>query len=85
MFTNSYISYNFRFVLPHLKMLSGAISIASKQFKQVNGMSNEYFGWSGENENFYARLEACNIKITRFEPKTSLYYMFSQLNTQRNV
>ncbi|CAH0727096.1 unnamed protein product, partial [Brenthis ino] len=76
----------FRFVLPYLHMFSGAISIASKQFKAVNGMSNEYFGWGGEDDEFYTRLESCNIKITRFEPKTSRYYMFSHYKQgKRNV
>ncbi|XP_026493903.1 beta-1,4-galactosyltransferase 1-like [Vanessa tameamea] len=67
----------FRFVLPYLNLFGGAISIASKQFKEVNGMSNVYFGWKGEDDDLYSRLETHNLKLTRFEPATSRYYMSS--------
>ncbi|CAH2090440.1 unnamed protein product [Euphydryas editha] len=66
----------FRFVLPYLKLFGGAISIASKQFNEINGMSNEYFGLNGEDD-LFSRLESHKIKLTRFEPLTSRYYMFS--------
>lgn len=37
-------------------------------------MSNKYFGVSGEDEDFYARLEANKLKILRFESLTSRYH-----------
>lgn len=47
----------------------------SKQFKAVNGMSNEYYGWGGEDDDFYARLEANYLEMCRFAPQTSQYHM----------
>ncbi|XP_023946988.2 beta-1,4-galactosyltransferase 1 [Bicyclus anynana] len=65
----------FRFVLPYLNKFDGVVSISSKQYKTVNGMSNQYFGWSGEDDDFYKRLEAHSIELSRFEPSTSQYHM----------
>ncbi|XP_052749597.1 beta-1,4-galactosyltransferase 1-like [Galleria mellonella] len=67
----------FRYVLPYLNVFGGAVAIASNQYKAVNGMSNEYFGWGGEDDDFYARLEAKGLKMSRFEPETSRYHMVS--------
>ncbi|XP_041981303.1 beta-1,4-galactosyltransferase 1-like isoform X2 [Aricia agestis] len=60
----------YRFVLPYLNQFDGAISILSKQYKTVNGMSNNFY----VKEDLFSRLEYHNIKICRFEPKTSLYH-----------
>ncbi|XP_034832990.1 beta-1,4-galactosyltransferase 1-like isoform X1 [Maniola hyperantus] len=73
----------FRFVLPYLNLFGGAVSISSKQFKTINGMSNKYFGWGGEDDDLYTRLEAHNIDITRFEPSTSQYHMASHTSQQK--
>lgn len=64
-----------RFVLPYLNLFGGVISIASKHFKIVNGMSNKYYGQRGEENDFFDRLEAHNIGICRFKPETSRYYI----------
>ncbi|KAI8424680.1 hypothetical protein MSG28_006635 [Choristoneura fumiferana] len=40
-------------------------------------MSNQYYGWGGEDDDFYSRLENKEIKICRFEPATSVYYMLN--------
>lgn len=67
----------FRFVLPYLTLFGGVISIRTSQYKMVNGMSNEYFGWGAEDDDLYSRLQACNFKICRFGPEISQYHMFS--------
>ncbi|XP_030036702.2 beta-1,4-N-acetylgalactosaminyltransferase bre-4-like isoform X2 [Manduca sexta] len=73
----------FRFVLPYLTLFGGAIAIISKQYKDINGMSNEYFGWGGEDDDLYSRLEASNLKVCRFEPETSRYHMVPHRSTQK--
>nr|XP_021201599.2 beta-1,4-N-acetylgalactosaminyltransferase bre-4 [Helicoverpa armigera] len=67
----------YRFVLPYLNLVSGAIAILSKQFKTVNGMSNEFYGFAGEDDDLYSRLEASNLKLCRFQPETSRYHKVS--------
>ncbi|CAH2041343.1 unnamed protein product, partial [Iphiclides podalirius] len=35
---------NERFVWPYLKSFGGAVAILGKQYKNINGMSNKFFG-----------------------------------------
>ena len=46
------------------KFLSGAVQVPRKLYKSVNGFSNEYFGWGGEDDDFRLRLETTS-NITR--------------------
>uniref|UniRef100_A0A2A4JVV5 Galactosyltransferase N-terminal domain-containing protein n=1 Tax=Heliothis virescens TaxID=7102 RepID=A0A2A4JVV5_HELVI len=73
----------YRFVLPYLNLVSGAIAILSKQFKTVNGMSNEFYGFRGEDDDLYSRLDANNLKICRFQPETSRYHMVSSKSERK--
>ncbi|KAL4715718.1 hypothetical protein ACJJTC_006297 [Scirpophaga incertulas] len=65
----------FRFVLPYLNLYGGAIAMTTEQYKLINGMSNRYYGWGGEDDDLYARLEIAKLKLCRFEPQTSKYHM----------
>ncbi|CAH1113238.1 unnamed protein product [Psylliodes chrysocephalus] len=65
----------FRYNLPYLTLFGGAVSITSEQFLKVNGMSNEFFGWGGEDDDFYRRLIYNNLEPCRFSPEVSKYTM----------
>ncbi|XP_045462996.1 beta-1,4-galactosyltransferase 1 isoform X3 [Harmonia axyridis] len=43
----------FRYNLPYLTLFGGATSILSTQYKGINGMSNLFEGWGGEDDDFY--------------------------------
>nr|XP_027196077.1 beta-1,4-galactosyltransferase 1-like [Dermatophagoides pteronyssinus] len=47
----------FRFVLIYPTLFGGAITISAEQFRQVNGYSNLYSGWGGEDDDFYQRVQ----------------------------
>lgn len=64
-----------RFVLPYINLFGGAVALLSRQYKAINGMSNEYFGWGGEDDDLFARLEANYLEMCRFAPQTSQYHM----------
>ena len=44
----------------------GVSAISVKQFRQVNGFSNQYWGWGGEDDNFYIRVKRNNLQLTRY-------------------
>ena len=61
----------FRFTLPYRGLFGGVVAIRTEIFKALNGMSNLYEGWGGEDD----RLIAHNYEIMRFEPANSEYTM----------
>ncbi|XP_017774070.1 PREDICTED: beta-1,4-galactosyltransferase 6 [Nicrophorus vespilloides] len=65
----------FRFNLPYLGLMGGVISIQTNQFEAVNGMSNMYDGWGGEDDDFYTRLRNQDYIPYRFSPDLSKYTM----------
>lgn len=47
------------------KYFGGILLINKAQFEQINGMSNRYFGWGLEDDEFYTRCKAARFHITR--------------------
>ncbi|KAL5286916.1 hypothetical protein ACFFRR_008114 [Megaselia abdita] len=66
---------DFRYNLLYKELFGGVVSITLDQFNQINGLSNLYEGWGGEDDDFFARLEATKIPICRFAPPFNIYYM----------
>lgn len=49
------------------KYFGGILLINNKHFELVNGMSNRYFGWGLEDDEFYTRIKAAKLPI--FQPE----------------
>ncbi|KAK7576340.1 hypothetical protein V9T40_012626 [Parthenolecanium corni] len=63
----------FEYRTPYYRNFGGALSILVDQFRQVNGFSNEFYGWGGEDDNFYNRLRHALIRPVRFDYSISRY------------
>lgn len=74
----------FRFNLPYSGLFGGAVAIESNVFSEINGMSNMFHGWGGEDDDLFGRLEAKQIKICRFPPKHSQYAMLLHPKEPKN-
>ena len=55
----------FRYVLIYYELVGGALAITSDQFVQVNGFSNRFHGWGGEDDDFFYRMEKHGLKVIR--------------------
>ncbi|KAH8347210.1 beta-1,4-N-acetylgalactosaminyltransferase bre-4 [Drosophila kikkawai] len=66
---------HWRFRLPYRSLFGGVVAINTVQFQQINGMSNLYHGWGGEDDDLYERLNAMGIDICRFAMEFSEYTM----------
>ena len=49
----TYILVFFR--LPYIKIFGGVAAMTKEQFYAVNGYSNRYFGWGGEDDDMFNR------------------------------
>lgn len=59
----------FRYNLPYTGLFGGAIALTRKQFEAANGFSNVFYGWGGEDDDFYSRLQARGLKVVHVETK----------------
>ncbi|KAK7070123.1 hypothetical protein SK128_023977 [Halocaridina rubra] len=65
----------FRYQLPYRNLFGGTIAIQRIHFRAVNGFSNQFYGWGGEDDDFYSRIERKSLRIIRFDPKIATYIM----------
>ncbi|XP_067661005.1 beta-1,4-N-acetylgalactosaminyltransferase bre-4-like [Haliotis asinina] len=61
------------YVLPYQHIFGGVVSFTTDLFKKVNGYSNLYFGWGGEDDDLYNRVRYHNMDIERYPMKISRY------------
>lgn len=47
--------------------VGGILLVRCEHFKQVNGMSNKYWGWGLEDDEFYVRIRDAGLRVTRPE------------------
>lgn len=67
----------FRYNLPYEQLFGGAVAILQKQFELVNGFSNFFYGWGGEDDDFQSRIINRGMTLCRFPPDVARYTMLS--------
>ncbi len=71
---NNYIKY---IRLPYDGIFGGVCALTRKQMEKVNGYSNLYFGWGGEDDDFRARIIDSGFKVSRYPLEIGRYLMAS--------
>ncbi|XP_056407950.1 beta-1,4-galactosyltransferase 1-like [Hyla sarda] len=61
----------FAFRLPYQTIFGGIVAFTQEQFIKINGFSNRFWGWGGEDDELYNRVVAAGMKIERPDPKIS--------------
>lgn len=73
--------------LPYEHLFGGVAAIRTDHFQRVNGYSNSFWGWGGEDDDMYNRLENASLNVTRypldFGKYRMLYHKKSQPSTVR--
>ncbi|XP_039753854.1 beta-1,4-N-acetylgalactosaminyltransferase bre-4-like [Pararge aegeria] len=75
----------FRFVLIYETLVGGVLAITSDQYKQLNGFSNRFKGWGGEDDDFAGRMSANQFVILRFPQHMSRYTMLLHKQEAKNT
>ena len=63
----------FRYLLPYKELVGGALSISAQQFLAVNGFSNKFWGWGGEDDDMHGRLEQAGLLPVRLPAQRAVY------------
>ncbi|CAF0951649.1 unnamed protein product [Brachionus calyciflorus] len=64
-------------------LFGGVSALTKDQMKKVNGYSNLYFGWGGEDDDFRYRILQNNFKITRYPLEIGRYLMIRHTSDQK--
>ncbi|XP_071440193.1 beta-1,4-N-acetylgalactosaminyltransferase bre-4-like [Hetaerina americana] len=67
----------FRYNLPYKDLFGGAVAILKHQFEDINGFSNSFFGWGGEDDDLKNRISNKGLQVYRFSPDVAKYVMLA--------
>ena len=56
-----------KYKLPYKELFGGVSSLSHDLMVKVNGFSNQFWGWGGEDDDMSKRLSANNLTIIRYK------------------
>lgn len=56
----------FKYNLPYKDLFGGVSALSKEHFQLVNGFSNQFWGWGGEDDDMSRRLRDNKLKISRY-------------------
>jgi len=65
----------FDYKLPYRAIFGGATALTPDQFRKLNGFSNMFWGWGGEDDDMAARVQAHGMRIERYSEEIARYRM----------
>ncbi|XP_033495296.2 beta-1,4-galactosyltransferase 1-like [Epinephelus lanceolatus] len=74
----------FNFELPYSTIFGGVIALSKEHFLKVNGFSNTYWGWGGEDDDMYKRIYHHGMSISRPDMVTGKYRMIKHKRDLHN-
>uniref|UniRef100_A0A8D8LMX3 Beta-1,4-N-acetylgalactosaminyltransferase n=1 Tax=Cacopsylla melanoneura TaxID=428564 RepID=A0A8D8LMX3_9HEMI len=70
--------------LPYASLFGGVCALSKEHFVKVNGFSNEYWGWGGEDDDMSMRLKLAGLQIIRYPPDIAKYTMLKHRKEKAN-
>uniref|UniRef100_H2ZPW8 glucosylceramide beta-1,4-galactosyltransferase n=2 Tax=Ciona savignyi TaxID=51511 RepID=H2ZPW8_CIOSA len=68
--------------LEYEDFFGGVNGVTTQQFKNVNGFSNQFWGWGGEDDDFYTRIKHHGYNVSRPPHNYGRYQSISLHHTQ---
>jgi len=65
-------------------LFGGVVALTKQQFLQINGFSNLYFGWGGEDDDFSVRVRNVSFPTLRYPANICRYDMIKHLRDKGN-
>ncbi|GAB1605538.1 beta-1,4-N-acetylgalactosaminyltransferase bre-4-like, partial [Argonauta hians] len=75
----------FQYKLPYKYIFGGVNAMNKKDFEKVNGFSNRFFGWGGEDDDLYRRIIKNNLLLHRGPIQVSRYTMLRHNKNKPNT
>ncbi|XP_050422835.1 beta-1,4-N-acetylgalactosaminyltransferase bre-4-like [Adelges cooleyi] len=74
----------FKYRLPYKDIFGGVVGMSRYHFQLVNGFSNMFWGWGGEDDDMASRVKSHELNITRYPPDIARYHMLSHAKQRAN-
>lgn len=74
----------FGYKLPYQNILGGVTAIRRDHLFKINGYSNLYFGWGGEDDDLASRVYGSGLNITRYAMNIARYRMIKHDRDHKN-
>ncbi|KRY34406.1 Beta-1,4-N-acetylgalactosaminyltransferase bre-4 [Trichinella spiralis] len=74
----------FNYRLPYASIFGGVTALTAEQFRRINGFSNEYWGWGGEDDDFYIRVNLKKYMVHRHSEQIGRYKMIKHSSESLN-
>ncbi|KAI0233041.1 Beta-1,4-galactosyltransferase 2 [Lamellibrachia satsuma] len=74
----------FGYRLAYYGLIGGASAFRKEHFQQVNGFTNKFYGWGGEDDDMWQRILVQKLKVVRFPPAVSRYTMLKHGRDKSN-
>lgn len=74
----------FRYRLPYADLFGGVSAMSREHFQMVNGFSNAFWGWGGEDDDMANRIKARGLYISRYPANIARYKMLSHQKEKAN-
>ncbi|XP_076444755.1 beta-1,4-N-acetylgalactosaminyltransferase bre-4-like [Babylonia areolata] len=74
----------FNYKLPYAGILGGVAAMTREHFYRMNGYSNLYFGWGGEDDDLSGRVKAVGLTVRRYALNVARYRMIKHNRDKKN-
>ncbi|XP_041817512.1 beta-1,4-galactosyltransferase 1-like [Chelmon rostratus] len=74
----------FNFHLPYNTYFGGVSALSKRQYLEINGFPNTYWGWGGEDDDIYKRIIFHGMSISRPDSMTGKYRMIKHMRDLHN-
>lgn len=75
----------FKYKLPYGDIFGGVTAISKEHFYKLNGYSNRFFGWGGEDDDMFNRINMTNLTVTRYPADIARYTMLRHARQDENL
>lgn len=74
----------FKYRLPYADLFGGVSAMTKEHFRLVNGFSNVFSGWGGEDDDMANRIKAHGLRISRYPANIARYKMLNHKKEKAN-
>ncbi|CAJ0571380.1 unnamed protein product, partial [Mesorhabditis spiculigera] len=74
----------FKYILPYRSIFGGISAMTKEHMEKMNGFSNDYWGWGGEDDDMSSRVVYAGYKISRYPKAIARYKMIKHSEEKKS-